>query len=166
MSDKNKKSEKDKLDLLKSIIEKRPFGYTLKEVSDIPKIKEIIGTRNTVRRYIETLKDQGEIKSRKIGNYTLYHSKKRLLMKKLFKEYPQLKSFMLNQFRSFTKVLGENMGVIGKQVGIEMFSSSDRMNSVLMDQIKGFHKSLGEIPIERILKILKLIFATDFEQNI
>ena len=166
MSDKNKNSERIKLELLKSIIEKRPFGYTLKEISDIPEIKEKIGTRNTVRKYIETLKEQGEIKSRKIGNYTLYHSKKRLLIKKLFKEYPQLKLFMLNQLKSFTKVLGDNVGVIGKQVGIEMFSSSDRMNSVLMEQIKDFHKSLGEIPIERILRILKLRFAADLEQNI
>ncbi|MBD3228412.1 MAG: hypothetical protein GF329_09505 [Candidatus Lokiarchaeota archaeon] len=166
MNDSDKTLEEEKLEILKRTIEKRPLGYTLKEVSDIPKIKETIGTRNTVRKYINILLDQGEIKSRKIGAYKLYHSKKRIIMKKLFREYPQLKKFFLNLFKSISTVLSDNIDVIGKEIGIEMFKSSEIMKSRVSNFRQDLKKELKEIPFKRFLRVIKLRFAMDFDQNV
>ncbi|TFF87502.1 MAG: hypothetical protein EU549_04610 [Promethearchaeota archaeon] len=166
MNDSDENLEDKKLELLKSTIEKRPFGYTLKEISDIQEIKDEIGSRNTVRKYIDILKDQGEIKSRKIGAYKLYHSKKRLIMKKLFREYPQLKTYLLNIFKSLTNIFSDEVDEVGKQVGIEMFKTSEIMKSDLMKYRRELQKDSKEIPIIRYLRLIKLFLSMNFDQTI
>ena len=67
-----KQRKSQKLKILKSIIDSYPFGYTLMEIYKKFKDRHGIGSRNTLKKYLDILMKRGVITSKIIGNYKIF----------------------------------------------------------------------------------------------
>jgi hypothetical protein len=84
------KGKEEKLQILKSIIDGNPFGYTLMEIYKNFKDKHKIGSRNTLKKYLAIMLNNQEIITKDIGNYRIFRSKNPYTVKNLFENYPYL----------------------------------------------------------------------------
>ncbi|MHA1309715.1 MAG: hypothetical protein ACTSWR_06730 [Candidatus Helarchaeota archaeon] len=154
-----KKSKEDKLRILKSIVDSRPFGFTLLEIFKNFQNEHMIGSRNTLKKYLEELVDLGEIKKKNVGRYTLYLSKDNLSPSKIFEEYPGLKNFIFNLFTSISNVFKDEIKTKGKLIGMEFFKFNKSQvfkNGFDEKNLKRFREKFKILSLPQILENIKL----------
>lgn len=161
-----KKSSEAKLEILRSIINRRPFGYTLMEIYQKFKTEHGIGSRNTLKKYLEKLTDQGDINSTIIGNYRIFRSKEPFSIKFLFKQYPHLEEFSINLFSALTNVLADDLEQKGKLIGIEMAKSNPLLESKVLKQFQKFKDFFKVIPFQKFVETLREKTAFEFESDV
>ena len=166
MSVENKINKKDKLEILERIIKSRPLGFTLQELYDNFQNDHKIGSRNTIKKYLDEMLEDGVINKRKIGHYVLYHSRSQVEIKKLFQEYPQIKALQLNLWRSLSIVFKDELNEKGKLIGKILFNSSDISKSPVLDVIKSIHDAEPKVRLKMISRKLKKGFLIGFEGQV
>ena len=158
-----KKSNEPKLEILKSIIEQHPFGYTLMELYTRFKEMHGIGSRNTLRKYLGILLKKGEVEVEVIGTYRIFRAKNRFNMQQLFKTYPPLELFSLNFLTALTTILKSEMPEKGKLLGQEMAKSFPLLESKVIQQFKKVRDFLEIIPFRQFIE--KLSEKTQIETH-
>jgi len=161
-----KKSSEPKLEILKAIIDRYPFGYTLMEIYKKFKAEHGIGSRNTLKKYLEILLEREEINSTIIGNYRIFRSKEPFSMKVLFAQYPHLEEFSINLFSALTKVLTTDMEQKGKLIGIEMAKSNPILESKVIKQFQKFKDFFRILPFQKFVETLREKTSLEFETNV
>ena len=161
-----KKSSEAKLEILKSIINRYPFGYTLMEIYKKYKSEHGIGSRNTLKKYLEKLMDQGDISSTIIGNYRIFRSKEPFSIKFLFSQYPHLEEFSINLFSALTKVLADDIEQKGKLIGIEMAKSNPVLESKVIKQFQKFKDFFRIMPFQKFVETLREKTSLEFETDV
>lgn len=116
----SRKSTEEKIEILKTIIEERPFGFTAMELYKNYKDRHEIGSRNTLKNYLGVLLEKGEIQKSVVGNYKVYRSKKISSMGEIFELHPHFQFLMLKTFAAITKVLENELENKGEMIGKEM----------------------------------------------
>jgi hypothetical protein len=149
-----KKSNEPKLEALKSIIRRSPFGYTLVEIFRKFKDEHEVGSRNTLRNYLELLLEAGEIEVREVGNYRIFRSKNRFTMENLYKNYPHLEQLITNFFAVLSKVLDKDLPKKAKQIGIEIAKKSPMLESKAIQQFKKFQDFFAILPFKQFIENL------------
>jgi len=153
LSSDSKKSTEEKIEILKTIIEERPFGFTAMELYKNYKDRHNIGSRNTLKNYLSILLEKGEIQKRIIGNYKVYRSKKLKPMNELFSENPHLQKLMLKLFAAMTKVLKDDLELKGEAIGKEMALTAPMRTSKLFE--KFMKKKPLNMPKEQKIKVIQ-----------
>ena len=153
MSSDSKKSTEEKIEILKTIIEERPFGFTAMELYKNYKDRHNIGSRNTLKNYLSILLEKGEIQKRVIGNYKVYRSKKLKPINELFSENPHLEKLTLKLFSAITKVLKDDLEFKGESIGKEMALSAPMRTSKLFEKL--MRKKPLNMPKEQKIKMIQ-----------
>jgi len=112
MSTNIKKPQEEKLEIIKQVIEGHPFGLTLMDIYRDYKDSHNIGSRNTLKNYLQILIDREEIKKVIIGNYKVFRSVK-----------PPHEYLMVKLYSAISKVLKNDLEVKGEEVGRELVLS-------------------------------------------
>lgn len=149
-----RKGNEPKLEILKSLLDSYPFGYTLMELYKNFKNEHGIGSRNTLKKYLKILEERGEIQISKIGGYKVFRSKNQFSMKSIFKNYPLLEKISINLFSALTRVLNEELDEKGKLIGQEMAKSSPVMESKAIKQFQKSKDFLKVIPFKQFIESL------------
>ncbi|MHA1799466.1 MAG: hypothetical protein ACTSVY_13555 [Candidatus Helarchaeota archaeon] len=136
MSSNIKKPNEDKLEILKSIIDERPFGFTLMEIYKDYKERHGIGSRNTLKNYLNILLERKQIKKVVIGNYKVFRTLKDFSMKKLFNDHPILEKKIINFFSALTIALQDDLESNGERIGRELINTSPIKKNILIKKFK------------------------------
>ncbi|NHI90890.1 MAG: hypothetical protein EAX96_00220 [Candidatus Lokiarchaeota archaeon] len=159
MSSNIKKSTEEKLEILKSIIDQRPFGFTLMEIYKNYKDQHGIGSRNTLKNYLDILLERDEIKKITIGNYKVFRSKNLTSMKDIFSQHPHFENMMIKLFAVISKALGDDLESKGETIGKEMALTAPIRDSKL------FQRMIKNHP-KNIPKSQRILFYEKFFQKI
>ncbi len=125
-----------------------------------------IGSRNTLKKYLEILLEREEITSTIIGNYRIFRSKEPFSMKVLFAQYPHLEEFSLNLFSALTKVLASDMEQKGKLIGIEMARSNPILESKVIKQFQKAKDFFKIMPFQKFVETLREQTSFEFETDV
>jgi len=158
-----KKGNESKLEILKSVIEQHPFGFTLMEIYTKFKDKHHIGSRNTLRKYLEVLLKRGDIEAKTVGTYRIFRATNRFTMQQIFKTYPHFELFSLNFLSALTAVLNGEMPEKGKLLGQEMAKTFPLLESKVIQQFKKVQDFLKIIPFKQFIE--KLSEKTQMEMH-
>lgn len=162
---KTKKGIQKKLEILKSILDNHPFGFTLMEIYKKFKHVHEIGSRNTLKKYLEILLKKGDIETRIIGNYKIFRSKTPFSAKTLFELYPTFEKFSLNFLLALTKVLDEDLHCKGKLIGKEIAKNFPILESKAIKQFRKFQDFFEILPFQQFLEKMKERTYLELEDN-
>ncbi|MDD1779485.1 MAG: hypothetical protein LUQ65_15085 [Candidatus Helarchaeota archaeon] len=157
-----KKGNESKLEILKSIIDQHPFGFTLMEIYTKFKDMHHIGSRNTLRKYLEVLLKRGDIEAKTIGTYRIFRANQ-ITMQQIFKTYPHFELFSLQFLSALTTVLNGEMSEKGKLLGQEMARTFPLLESKVIQQFKKVRDFLKIIPFKQFIE--KLSEKTQMEMH-
>jgi hypothetical protein len=149
-----KKGAESKLEILKSIIDQHPFGFTLMEIYTKFRAVHGIGSRNTLKKYLGLLLNRDEIEAKIVGTYRIFRSKNRFTMYQIFKAYPYFELFSLNFLSTLTSVLSEEMPEKGKLLGQEIVKTFPLLESKVILQFKKVGDFLKLIPFKQFIEKL------------
>jgi len=158
-----KKGNELKLEILKSLIEQHPFGFTLMEIYTKFKNLHGIGSRNTLKKYLEVLLKTGAIEAKTVGTYRIFRAKNRFTMQQIFKTYPHLELLSLNFLSALTAILDTEMPEKGKLLGQEMAKTFPFLESKVIQQFKKVRDFLKIIPFREFIE--KLNEKTQIEMH-
>jgi len=147
-----KKYNESKLEIIKSIIDRNPFGYTLMEIYSKYKSEHGIGSRNTLKKYLNILVETGDVETHVLGAYRLYRSKNKVTFYSLFKKYPLLETTTINFFIALSQVLGPHSSPLLKQIGIEFAKKTPLLESKVIQQFKKFKQFLKMLPFKQFIQ--------------
>lgn len=156
MSTNIKEETEKKLEILKSIIEERPFGFTIMELYNDHKDRHEIGSRNTLKKYLGFLMERGEIRKTIIGNYKVFRSAK-YEEERFEGSRPQM--FMLKLFSAISTVFKDEVKSKGKLVGKELAKSGQDFFRIITRRMKSK-------PLETILQRMGKGMGMMFRQNL
>jgi len=120
-----KKPQEEKLEIIKQVIDDSPFGLTLMDIYKNHKEKHNIGSRNTLKNYLQILVERDEIKKVIIGNYKVFRSKK-----------PPHEFLMVGLFSAISTVLKDDLEIKGELIGREMVLSELFKGPKFMEKMK------------------------------
>ncbi|HUY01023.1 MAG TPA: hypothetical protein VMV49_15780 [Candidatus Deferrimicrobium sp.] len=166
MPAKTQKGIEAKLKILKSIIDSYPFGYTLMEIYKNFKDRHKIGSRNTLKKYLDVMLKKGEIITKEIGNYRIFRSKNPYTVKNLFEHYPYLENFSINFIAALNKVLKDEMPLKGKQIGIELAKSAPILESKVIKQFQKFKDFFQIMDFKEFIEKMREKTLLEFETNV
>lgn len=125
-----------------------------------------IGSRNTLKKYLEELTEKKEISAKVIGNYKIFRSKDPFSIKFLFNQYPHLEEFSINLFSALTNVLNDDLERKGKLIGIKMAKSNPIIESKVIKQFQKVKDFFKIIPFQKFVENLREKTSLEFETDV